>query len=336
MSRSTLDVLVRAVRWCIAPVAVVVVAAACIPPTSGPPNQAPVAVAGASETSGYFPLEVEFSADGSHDPDGTTLSYEWDFGTGDTSTDADPSYVFDDPGVFEVTLRVRDSRGATTTAGVTVEALARQPEPEIAPTPAIVIAPRTVVLSSTGSSDPNPGGAIESYLWDFGGGATSTEADPTYVFQSSGTKTISLTVTNNYGVSATTTRSVQVTSTSEIGYGNLQVTTWTAAPDTGNGQIIWRWQALPELEGETAVYNFQYESRSFSCSPTFIAVPTPVPPVIEPDSVVEVVRNASTPICAGPQGMAARLRVGYSNPVDGIRYSPYGNWQNVVAVDPPG
>src|SRR4029453_252698 len=43
-------------------------------------NQAPVAVASASPTSGPTPLTVNFSSDGSLDPEGQPLPYAWTFG----------------------------------------------------------------------------------------------------------------------------------------------------------------------------------------------------------------------------------------------------------------
>jgi PKD repeat protein len=54
-------------------------------------NQAPVAAASATPTTGAAPLTVTFSSAGSSDPDGTPLSYSWDFGDGVVSTDANPT-----------------------------------------------------------------------------------------------------------------------------------------------------------------------------------------------------------------------------------------------------
>ena len=49
---------------------------------SGTPNQPPVAVAGATPTSGMAPLTVQFNSTGSSDPDGSIASYGWNFGDG--------------------------------------------------------------------------------------------------------------------------------------------------------------------------------------------------------------------------------------------------------------
>ncbi len=54
---------------------------------------------------------VEFDSSGSSDPDGDPLSVAWDFGDGESSTEALASKAFASPGVFEVRLLVMDGRG---------------------------------------------------------------------------------------------------------------------------------------------------------------------------------------------------------------------------------
>ena len=47
-------------------------------------------------------------------------TYRWDFSDGTFSTEANPSHLFDTPGIRIVTLTVRDARGATSIASVTI------------------------------------------------------------------------------------------------------------------------------------------------------------------------------------------------------------------------
>jgi hypothetical protein len=81
-----------------------------ITPSGG--NRAPTAVIGASATSGAGEsLEVSFSAGDSTDPDGDSLTYQWNFGDGRTSNEANPTVVFTNTGVYTahtVTLTVSD------------------------------------------------------------------------------------------------------------------------------------------------------------------------------------------------------------------------------------
>jgi len=86
----------------------------------GGQNQAPVAVASASPNQGSAPLLVQFSSDGSYDPDGSITSYAWDFGDGSTASQANPSHTFAAAGIYQATLTVTDDGGATDSASVTV------------------------------------------------------------------------------------------------------------------------------------------------------------------------------------------------------------------------
>jgi hypothetical protein len=61
-------------------------------------------------------------------------------------------------------------------------------------TPVSGTAPLLVSFSSAGSSDPD-GGAL-SYAWEFGDGGTSSEANPSHTYQTAGTYTARLTVTD--------------------------------------------------------------------------------------------------------------------------------------------
>jgi len=58
---------------------------------------------------------VEFT-NTSHDPDGTIVSYDWDFGDGATSTAENPTHTYQEPGGYGVELTVTDNDGATDTA----------------------------------------------------------------------------------------------------------------------------------------------------------------------------------------------------------------------------
>ena len=54
-------------------------------------------------------------------------------------------------------------------------------------------------FSGAGSTDPFPGGSITSFAWNWGDGHTSTGASASHTYSSKGSKTITLTVTDNYG-----------------------------------------------------------------------------------------------------------------------------------------
>ena len=69
-------------------------------------SHVPVAVATADVTKGIQPLAVHFSSEGSRDPDGDDLTYQWTFGDGTTSTSANPTKTYDAKGVYTARLTV--------------------------------------------------------------------------------------------------------------------------------------------------------------------------------------------------------------------------------------
>jgi PKD repeat protein len=84
------------------------------------PNVPPVAVASANKTSGQAPLVVNFTSEGSIDPDGTIASYRWDFGDGSWVNGASASNTYTIPGSYNAILTVTDDRGATATSAVPI------------------------------------------------------------------------------------------------------------------------------------------------------------------------------------------------------------------------
>ena len=75
-------------------------------------NRPPVANIQVDKTMGAAPLSLQFSATDSKDFDGDELSYEWQFKSGETgSTEENPKFTFDNPGTYEVKLKVTDPSG---------------------------------------------------------------------------------------------------------------------------------------------------------------------------------------------------------------------------------
>ncbi len=78
-------------------------------------NRKPVAVIEADKKEGAAPFAVKFSALKSYDYDETdNLKFEWRFdGNKVQSTEAEPSYTFEKPGKYKVSLTVDDNHGKT-------------------------------------------------------------------------------------------------------------------------------------------------------------------------------------------------------------------------------
>ncbi len=153
----------------------------------------------------------DFDGTGSTDPDGTIVSFDWDFGDGGLPrTGASTSYSYGAAGTYTVTLTVTDDDGDVDTAqrDVTVGDPPNEPPTAVA---TASCSGATCSFSGAGSSDPD--GTIAGYLWDFGDGATATGVTATHTFTASGTYTVELIVTDDDGDEGDTSVDVTVTVT---------------------------------------------------------------------------------------------------------------------------
>ncbi len=168
-----------------------------------PENEAPSAEFTAAPTSGEAPLSVAFNGSASNDPDGTTLTFEWDFGDGSTSSAPVNIHTYSSQGAYIVTLTVTDADGLSdtaTTAILVTEPGNAVPVASFSADPETGFFPFDVQFDATSSYDPD--GTIVAYQWDFGDGGTGSGATITHTFESVGTFTVVLTVIDNDGAPA--------------------------------------------------------------------------------------------------------------------------------------
>jgi parallel beta-helix repeat protein len=179
-----------------------------------PPNAALTV----SPASGKPPLMVTANASESTDPDGDIASYSFSWGDGSSAVGpqagSSATHSYTQAGTYTVTVTVRDSGGrssqATAQVLVTNDAL---PTAALEVTPASGRAPLDIVADASGSVDPD--GDIASYRFDFGDGSPAvgpqSEASASHTYASPGTYTVTVTVRDDAGQPASTTRSVEAT-----------------------------------------------------------------------------------------------------------------------------
>ncbi len=126
-------------------------------------------------------LPVQFSDQSTGSPD----SWSWTFGDGASANQQNPTHVYSVPGIY--TVQLTTSLG---TSSDTVSSLIEIEDVgagfEVAP-----ISPRAGI--STFFFDASTG-LPDTWEWDFGDGSSSTDTNPTHVYESPGTYPVELTV----------------------------------------------------------------------------------------------------------------------------------------------
>jgi PKD repeat protein len=170
-----------------------------------PDNKPPVALFSFSPTTGSAPLEVNFNAGASYDPDGTIVSYAWSFGDGKSGSGKTVSHTFAKPGTFTAELIVVDNQGASATAMHSLEVVNQPPVAGFSIAPDTGIVPVRVAFDAAASYDPD--GKIVLYDWIFSDGFTAQGKTIERDFSLSGTYSVKLTVTDNFSTTASKIKS---------------------------------------------------------------------------------------------------------------------------------
>ena len=179
----------------------------------------PVAEFRAEPRSGSQPLTVSFTNQ-------STPFYErseWDFGDGNTSTQANPTHTYAAAGDYTVRLRVRanDVWSEPTIKTNYIAVTAAPPAVGFRATPTIGTPPLTVTFIN------DTLGSVTSWQWDFGDGSSSTAANPTHVYTASGEYSVSLTATGPGGSDTLTQPNLIVVADS------LPIARFRATPTSG-------------------------------------------------------------------------------------------------------
>ena len=157
-----------------------------------------------------------------NDPGTGTITWTWDFKSGDTRTGQNVTYSFPTSGVFNVELTAENVGGSDT--GNVVVTIYNIP-PTIDAGPDLATTEGAALAFSVSVTDPGTGD-IHLYDWDFGDGNSANSQNPTHTFADEGTGTYAVSVRVNDG-DATVTDTLNVT-----------VTNVAPAPDAGGDIVV--------------------------------------------------------------------------------------------------
>ena len=173
------------------------------------PNQDPKA----SFTMSSQGNTVSLNASSSFDPDGSITAYQWSSSNGLAASGQNAQLTFPNPGTYAIILTVTDDKGATnsTQKSITLSQQNQAPQANFTMSRNQGNAPLTVILNASSSFDPD--GSITSYQWSSSDGQAANSQNTQFIFNNPGTYTISLTVTDDKGKTAQTTKTVTVAAT---------------------------------------------------------------------------------------------------------------------------
>jgi len=179
-------------------------------------NQDPLAVIIADPRVANFDETIRFDASLTTDEGqacGTRCTYIWEFGDDTVAVRGmTAEHKYSTPGTYTATLTVTDDRGGVGTAEVTIRIIGpAAPVANFVVTPASPTQGNAATFNAS-SSTVGAGGTIAQYAWDFDDGSTSsgTSATVSHTFASAGTYSVTLTVTDSFGRTASRTNVVTV------------------------------------------------------------------------------------------------------------------------------
>ena len=214
---------------------------------------------------------VNFDGSGSSDNLGI-VNYTWTFvdGTERVLYEVSPTYSFEEPGEYTVTLDVSDDAENHDTDTVVITVLSvNEPPTADAGADQTVTAGDTVMFDGSGSSDDS---AVENYTWTFtydGVGQELHEVEPTFTFDIVDTYTVTLTVTDDEGA----------TDTDEVVITVEEAPAVTLTADAGSNQTVDAGDTVTFDGGESTgdivsyTWTFEYDGETEILtgeSPTFV------------------------------------------------------------------
>jgi PKD repeat protein len=163
--------------------------------------------------SGLVGETLSFSGINSTDRDGRIVRYTWDLGDGTAGGGVDVTHSYGAAGSYQVILTVTDDGGLSDSAAQSVqidEPIINLPPTAVINGPVSGLIEETLSFSGSDSSDSDSDGSIVSYAWDFGDGMTGKGVTVTHSYSATGSYTVTLTVTDNGGLTASAEQIVQI------------------------------------------------------------------------------------------------------------------------------
>ncbi len=134
---------------------------------------------------------------------GAPVSWSWDFGDGNGSTEPNVTHSWSEEGVYIVTLTIRDEAGRESLQAVEVSVVAESVL--LPPTADFVFDVSTIEAGESVTFESQTTGEVVALAWDFGDGAREIGDVVTHTFDDVGRFVVTLTASNDAGSTSTST-----------------------------------------------------------------------------------------------------------------------------------
>jgi len=273
--------------------------------------QVPVADFSGSPSSGCAALVVSFKDESTGDP----KFWNWDFGNGQLANIQNPVVVYSQPGVYTVTLVVKNGNG---THGITkTNYITVNPSPQANFSSSITTGCAPVDIQFTDISTDQAGN-ITRWEWDFGDNTKSSSQNPVKRYAVTGFYSVTLTVTSSTGCKSTASRNRYIRIVSGVkanfnntvnGNCNPPFTANFINQSSGPGALAYTWDF-----GNGSTSTLQNPSSPYNAPGTYLVSLTTTSDFGCSNSIQKTVQiRSSNTVIGGPDSICVNKPLNFTN-----------------------
>ncbi|HEY0750519.1 MAG TPA: PKD domain-containing protein, partial [Chitinophagaceae bacterium] len=293
--------------------------------------------------------------------DNSGLTYNWDFGDGNTSNGMSPTHTYATYNSYNITLSATSGYGCQSQVSQTLPASAFYDSPVVDFSSAATVCQNESTGFTNLSTAPNS--TITSALWSFGDGTTSTQTNPDKTYSRPGTFTVKLEATNAQGCKAEFSKDIVVNLQPVVDAGRSfvvpQGTTVQFEPSVNDTTLSFLWTPSADFADPTKLrqiltvnkdetYTLSVTGQGGCVASDFMTVkvqkPIEIPNSFSPngDGIFDtwIIKNINDYQGASVEvynryGQQVFYSVGYNRPWDGTMSGkpvPFGTYYYVVKL----